>query len=369
MTAGDIDDRQDQTKALSARQKSRDSGHDHRDRQRGFALPLVLIAIVSMSVIAGVSFQIVSRSSDDMAAFTTQIDTEIALMSAEAETTFVYLSGALVPNGLITTSDPALLAALELDGVSPSSLTQYDVWRADGGVRLSGDRTQPVRATYRDGAGYAPITALSLEDTADLLRVAGFRDDRAVQLAARLADFQDDNNARQFRGAEAPEYRLYQKRAPTNSPIRAPEELASVLGLMDAAPVTFWDFLDDFASVGSGDGLWRIPFAPPALADSLPLRLRPDKNSDAIEASLAEDAVPTGRARFLLETQMHNGQMRRRAIELTKTAYAPEQPMRRYWLYDKTPANGGVAVSGSEYDEAIFVFQERRPTVDDPDER
>ncbi len=343
----------------------------HRARaQRGFAMPLALLAIAGLTIIAGVSFQIVSAATDRMSALTRQTQTEIAFASAEAEATFVYLTSLSVNGGVLSIRD-ATSDAAAFEGVATGYPTEA-LWRADGGRRSSATHGMPVRVTYRDGGAFTPINRLEPEMTEAFLISLGFSDNLAQRFTARLGDFQDSDVSRRFRGAERAEYRLFQMPPPSNSPLRAPEEFAAILDFAEAAPPEFWNFLDEYASVGTGSVLWRTGLAPPELLALLPDPIRPGGDPEDILSDVAESQSPSGRARFLLEMRFETAKgssaVRRRAVEIVRTANEADRPMRRFWLYDKTTPQvnvvqtsapdqtDGLGRNGSEYDVGINVL-------------
>ncbi len=328
-----------------------------RDPQKGFALPFALVAIAAMAIIAAIGFRAVSDSTSVMNALQADIATERALVSAEAEAVFVYLTSAPVSGGIA--SGQAAAAAdpvFDVNPVDPNERDPSQYWRADGQARSSGTPAQPVRVVYRDAAGLAPITSLPEDTLAAFLRKAGFEREDAPQFAARIGDYQDDDVNRRFRGAERADYRLFGAPPPTNSPLRAYQETASVLGVPDSAPPGFWTYLAEYGRFGRGGG-FKPAFAPPEIADLFPERGGFALNPDPAEVAEAGDLRPSATARFLLETPIVNGLTRRRAVEIMRTAAAADVPFRREWIYDKADANDGSAITAIDQEGLAQVFQ------------
>ncbi len=317
----------------------------HGHAEKGFALPLALVAIASLALITLVGYRAVASATAVVTAMQGNAGAELALFSAEAETAFVFLSSPNIQGGIHTetTQQPAELSPF--DEVDAADLTALDYWSANGQQRISNAARTPVFVTYYDASGFPPIGAMAEERLALFLRAAGFVEDAAVETAARLADYQDSDVRRRFRGAERAEYRLFNAAPPTNSPLRAPGELASVLEFSAVAPFESWDFILQNARFGGMSTQFKPQLGPPGLAAIFENQEGSAFAGDPLEGLTARDTQPTDTARFLLSHRAESGLTRRRAVEIMRTAGAADKPFRRVWIYDKAENDTGPAAS------------------------
>lgn len=323
--------------------------------QKGFALPLALVAIASLAIITLVGYRTVAGAAAIVVTMQENADIEQALFSAEAETVFTYLSSPIIPSGIAM--DPATLGSAAIDGIDVSTLADDQLWRANGAARRSNTATTPIVVTYFDASGFAPIGALQVNQLAALLSAAGFDRNDVDQLAARIADFQDYDSTRRFQGAERAEYRLFGALPPTNSPLRSVGELEAVLGYTDKAPASSWSFLEEYASFGGLVGQFKPRLGPPLLADIIVDEEDAGIAADPFGGYDAASTQPTDTARFLLSPDGTPGLTRRRAVEIMRTANAPDRPFRRVWIYDKVHDDNGSQTAKTEQHNMAPVFQ------------
>ncbi len=328
-----------------------------RAAQRGFALPLALVAIASLAIITLAGYRAVAGATAIVTTIQDDVRIEQALYSAEAEAAFVFLTATAVNGGVQTdgASTPDVDLAFENVDVSALAPTQY--WRANGQQRRSGASVAPVEVAYFDASGFAPFSVLSDEQLAQFLSAAGFDRAAAEQMAARILDFQDDDVQRRFRGAERADYRLFSAAPPTNSPLRTSGELASVLGFSDAAPPESWEFITEYARFGGLGGVFKPQLAPSGIADLFDSSDESAFATDTLESYASQDAQPTDTARFLLAYRAENGLTRRRAVEIMRTAAAADKPFRRVWIYDKVENDNGPAPAAIERRDLAPIFQ------------
>ena len=330
--------------------------------QQGFALPLALVAIALLSTITLAGYRAVTGAVEIASVVDDNTQTELAFFSAETESVFTFLTSPPVQNGILTRdaneTDPDAPEAIFgfARDLNIESLDAADHWRADGETRISITNTRPVTVAYHDASGFAPISALPEEETVAILTAAGFKPDVAAQFAARIGDFQDEDKRRRFRGAEATDYRLYGVSAPTNSPLRTPGELASVLGFADAASQDQWDFFIENVNFGGISTQFTPDFGPPALAELFENTRENTNAPNALDNSAESDANPTATARFLLAYRLQSGLTRRRAVEIIRTANAADRPFRRIRIYDKAKYEQGDATPTIEQRGLAPVF-------------
>ena len=331
-------------------------------RQQGFALPLALVAIALLSAITLAGYRSVSGAAEIVSTVQDNARMERAFFSAEAESTFVFLTSPAAPNGILTGSEPAgetdpRASTLITETLNTDELTSIEFWRADGQARIAIAQSTRVTVIYHDAAGFPPIDVLPEGETAVILEAAGFDANAALQLAARIWDYQDDDTRRRFRGAERADYRLYSAAPPTNSPLRAPGELASVLGFGEEATARQWDFLIENMRFGGLSTQFKPHLGPPAVAA---LFASPDTETiatDPLDTYAPQNVPPTGTARFLLAYRFQDGLTGKRAVEIMRTAVAADRPFRRIWIYDKVENDQGEATPAIEQGDMAPVFQ------------
>lgn len=136
-----------------------------------------------------------------------------------------------------------------------------------GEIRLDGRFYQGVGKALFSIQDQGGLLAVNAESTQGLLENVLEREvgaSRADELAARLADYIDENVVRRFNGAEAAQYQSEGLSPPTNWYIRSEPELYNVLGwdgILDEGKVEPWR---DLFSVAYANAL-NINAAPEAL--------------------------------------------------------------------------------------------------------
>ncbi|NJM34747.1 MAG: general secretion pathway protein GspK [Rhodomicrobium sp.] len=324
---------------------------------------MALIAIAGMALIAMACFQAVSTSSELMRTLQREAAIERTLVSAEAEATFVYLTSAPVRGGILTTEQERP-EEIFFEGIDTEKLNATEFWSAAGSPRVSRIEGASVAVTFRDASGLPPIRHMTEEQMATFFAGAGLEGDAAAEMAARVADYQDEDFVRRFRGAERSDYRLYSASPPSDSPLRAYEELSRVLGFSRAAGPETWEFVAAHLGVGGSNYFMKTPFAPPAVVAITP-RDQANAGQDALENFVTDDLTLTDRARFLLSVQLEPNKVRRRTIEIERTAVAADRPFGREWIYDAGAALGEPAYAELELNGLAEVYQ----TTPDPDPR
>jgi hypothetical protein len=106
-------------------------------------------------------------------------------------------------------------------------LTPEDIWNARGGLKVFTWQDEKIAAIYQDSDGLLSLNSTDIQAIWQIgWSSGGFAD--AESMAAKFGDYRDDDNIRQFRGAERSEYRLLQRAPPSNSYIRSIAELNSM---------------------------------------------------------------------------------------------------------------------------------------------
>ena len=307
------------------------------EAQAGFIMPFVLVSIAAMSLVAAASFAAISRASAYMSALEAQTRAEWALMNAEAEIAFAYLSGAPVRGGVYVGSEDFETYTDGAGEVVDGRMAQEDVWFGRGGMRRVSTRLLgDALVAYQDASGLAALNALTVDEIEQVLVAAGAPTATAASFAAKILDYRDPDSLRRFQGGESADYRLAQRGGPANSPLRSIEELGWVLEAESVLTEPVWRALMAYATAGGGVSGMSAAFAPPALAPVV--AARPERLGgarDPIRDTAATNRFPSTRARFSIVVVDGNLGNFERIVELERSADAIDKPFRRYWVEDR----------------------------------
>ena len=291
----------------------------------GYVLPtvLVLIAIaslVSLTAMEGVAaLQQLAEQSSQATRF------RAAAMTAEARTVFLLATEPLGPDRVRVGG--VRMSLLDAFGPGASEGTaagaEVEPLALDGRAYRFSAAGGPVIVRAQDTAGLLNLNIAREPQLSALLQSQGMDEGDADQLAARLGDFVDRDNLRRARGAEEREYRGEGLPAPTNGPLRRPEQLLSVLGARDAlSPADFrrlWPFVTsepDSSAFNINTAPAEVLAArfglPPALTERAIERRREgsynslDDLERVVGVALADDPTitytfPNGRFRLIVE--------------------------------------------------------------------
>ncbi len=296
--------------------------------QEGAVLLIVLILIAGLALIAVETFRAVSTSAGLMSALQENAGASQALFSAEQETLFTYLTGQQTPRGLNVgqslDEDEILFGDATFD-----QLDEQFIWSANGAERVSRQSTGPVSVSYQDGSAFVSLLYESPEVTQILFETLGWSKDESQEMSARLADYQDNDFIRRFRGAERSDYRLNRMPAPTDSPIRAMEELTSVIGYAEKVTSSDWRALEAWASFNPASVKLNRAYMEPKFRLTFEAYEKTDPFSDFVSIS----TTPSKRGRFTFKFNQ-NGLIYQRIVEIDRTAIGAAQPFTRYWVSD-----------------------------------
>ncbi|WP_300540894.1 type II secretion system protein GspK [Maricaulis sp.] len=190
--------------------------------RRGYVFPLALWTIAIVAVLLGAAYTVMSAANATLARM---VEREAALADFRAVETQMLRLLLTEPMGL---SDLRVGGMLDPDPIS-------------GGFGIGGDGVSATGAPYRVDGENGPVIVrlvaanglLSLTDDpgpaaeALLLALGRSRPD-ARRLAARLADFVDEDDLRQLGGAEADDYP--EGRRPRNAPLGTASDACGALG-------------------------------------------------------------------------------------------------------------------------------------------
>jgi len=314
--------------------------------QAGAALPMVLVVITVLAIIATISFRSVSISTNYMIEIQKNLDQEFAFFSAEEEVIFTYLTSQQTQSGLYTAGqiDPSALA---IGNADLSDLQDSGFWVSNGTARRVTTPAGRVRVHYRDGGGLMTLTGAQPDTLSVYFNALGLSSDQGRNLAAKIADYQDEDNTRQFQGAERADYRLLNRQAPTNSPIRTPEELAHILGADPLFSDTIWPKFIEHTTFGSE-----------------PTRLSTFAQSSFMAPVIAElqTGNPLFNIAFTLSLSSLSGFLFYRIIDIDRLSRSSDRPFGRFIVSDGLLSGaGGVNLAGS----GVTIGRER---IDDIEE-
>ncbi len=307
-----------------------------RRKQRGAALPMVLVSIGLLALLTSASFVFLSRATDQMAALQERSAAEESIASAQAEALFTFLTAQPTTRGLNLAGeiDPNSGEAPADDEAAEAGA----IWLGDGGWRRAA--TEPLAAvSYRDGAGLLALASASPAVIAPFLVNIGIEKDEAADLAARLSDFQDADFIRQFRGAERSDYRLHKRAPPTDAPLRTAEELGAVLGFETLSPTIRARIAENTAFPLVASPL-KAAFAAQAVA---PL-IETIEAADPLFVQGSGDLYPSALARFTVAAPAGNTLLFS-IVDIERTASGIDAPYRRMAIDRRA-----VPLYGSESD-------------------
>lgn len=307
--------------------------------QSGFVLPSVLAYIAAALALVSIGALALQRAQNNTNALRVQAELTQALDDAEAELLFAYLSARSVPYGLVEGGDGFDLvdSFMTDEPVLSQSPSSEAIWRADGSrLRLELDDSV-VLISYRDVSGLISLNTASEELISVLLVEYGVDRDEAQSLAAKLADYIDEDTLRRPRGAERADYRLRQLVPPTNSPLRSLSEASDVLG---------WDsvsFLSDPRFLNQVT-IAMIPSEPnPTFAseETRALLSKVDRASfsdrDALSEAIRASLLPSSRGRFKLQVfDRQSFESKIRVIEVERTVGALNAPFSRLLISERS---------------------------------
>lgn len=345
--------------------------HRGEKMQQGFVLPFVLVTIAMLAIVAFAGFSVLTRSSSNMLAMQQGLSDDIALFNAESELLYTFLIAQGVNNGMLAREGAALNSGgldtgfgAGFDGGGfgvftqegdPSGLPGF--WGANGSIKKSTTGDLDVLVSYRDITGFAPINTFTTNQRQRFIGGFGFDRVGAEKLSAELEDFIDEDDVPVARGAERSEYRLRQKKHPTNSPLRAPQEIQALLSIPPDLGDQFWIDMLRVTTVENSFSVINDRFSHPRLKALLEnSSIFRDDQANSVSSFLGELAWPSERARFLLVTTGERPV--ERAIEIEKSVGKLGKPFSRSLIYERTadgssgiePARGGLNIDETESD-------------------
>jgi len=313
-------------------------------KDQGFVLPYVLAVIAILAIATTIAAERLQRSTHILAEMQSQNRIERQLATAEAEAVYALLTGKIVAGSVDLNPASPIVSDLgfTLSSVSPLGPDDIDIerdlWPGKGGTRLSDQQDGQVIIKLRDVSGFVSLSGGSTEEVGLVLGQFGLSKNASQGLTAKLTDYTDEDNQRQFKGAERADYRLQQKPPPTNSPLRNYNELTNVLGWdkvlkdIDLLRLMRMTSISPVAKV-------RKHFASSELIEILGQERdreegAPSEFNIADLEALSPNLTDTSRLTFWAKTQ--DGLYHERVIEIRRQANNIEKPFRRFWVYETT---------------------------------
>jgi general secretion pathway protein K len=307
---------------------------DGRDGESGFALVLVLVVIVALSLMTEAMTRWVSSALDG--AFANREEVGARLQIAEATAVSLYLLGTrpLSFRGMETSAIARLPATS-----TPAMIAAFDP--AENYVRLDDHpyRLDDAVLRLQDARGLINLNFASADDLFAVLGLFGVAAEDRGPLISKLQDYIDADSLTRLNGAEAPQYADAGREPPANAPLRTPWEVRQILD---------WDKIDRIAREDSGWGSLtstgvfaglNLNTTPPALLSLMPwmtpegvdnvVRWRREQpiTSPSQFGGLAGIPMPVGPSRFLSFP----------ADNLAITVSAKGAPLERYFAVRLTP--------------------------------
>ncbi len=307
----------------------------------GFVLPYVLVVVFILALTSTIAVRSLNTSGRIITELNDDVLAEHRLVSAEAETLYVYLTSAPVKGGM-DTSHTVWDGSDIIDGFDVSRLPVGALWAANGGKRTAQYPSGNVRVIYRDATGLIKLNSNSQDVLTELLLGFGLKTIDAKTATAKLGDYTDDNNRRRFRGAERASYRLKRLPPPSNAHLRTHEELYRILSWDDLITPQIYDRLRRYTTLTTSSTYYRTKFLSSEVVEILgldeqdiaPLGLA-RRNVDIIDSITSTLETPTKLGRFIFSTQKKTGQTIIRAVELERSPSAADRPFKRHVVFEE----------------------------------
>ena len=301
-------------------------------------LPYVLAVIAVISLLAVIAARSLETGQGLAAAVQTQIDLSLAADEAEEIVTFVFIVSPVTPAGLDLSGREIDQEAI-LEGTLPGAdgVPEGAIWRADGGRRRLQIDDLEVRVRYQDADALVSVSTTSPEIIRRWLARLPEPPSDPEAMAAKLDDFRDSDNDRQFKGSERADYRLLQLQPPSNSSIRGLPELRSVLGWQDFAAEADADLLSELTWFYTSP-VPREAGMPPALRERIAQHERElvgRAGGDLAFELFVDENLPGPRAQFdFIVCDTGAATCLRRIVEIEKTRGGPDLPYYRRLVFE-----------------------------------
>lgn len=311
---------------------------------QGFVLPYVLVVIAILAIATTIAADRLQKSTSILLKIKDQKRIERQLYTAEAEAIYGWLTGISVEGGIDLNSNNPVISDLGF-AIAEGSVThagrdfsdlERDLWGGDGGKRVSIQKEGDVIIVLRDVAGLVSLSAGEDEAILAVLETLEVSKDKARGLVAKLRDYTDADNNRQFAGGERADYRLRNMSVPTNSPLRNYAELNRILEWGDTIENIDFEAFQEMTTLQPRSKVKKI-FSSPELIDVLRLD-QPDIETEStvfnIEDLEAGSTSLSDTSRLTFWIKGDGASYHKRVIEVKRRSGNYKKPYRKFWVYD-----------------------------------
>jgi len=290
------------------------------------------------------------------------------MLTAESDAIYALLTGITLEGGVDLNSDNPIETEFGvIDSSGNLSLTRAedrqdkivrDIWSANGGMRYSKQLDDKVYIQLRDVYGYISLSSVNSDNLSRLLNALGVSKASAHGLIAKLSDYTDMDNKRQFKGAERADYRLRNKPAPSNSPLRNYDELAHVLGWNDVLENIDVIRLKNLTTLQNTTDV-KIRYANFEVQDILKSKTEKPKSIEtgfSFEDLEINNSVMSDNSRLTFWVKTQAGLYRKRVIEIRRDTNNIAKPFRKFWVYETTVSKNDLNLDGNSRNEIRNVF-------------
>lgn len=203
--------------------------------QGGFVLPLTLVVVASMGLVLAAVNEWVLQSVRDAQVIKDQADADLALTEIREELIYYMLTRPVSIRGLELGK-----STVKIDRNDAMALMAADL-QTDRSLQLDGSPYQVeshpdfILSVY-DGRGLVNLNGFSQPQVRRLLTLFQLSDQQRNSLVDALEDYIDRDDLTRISGAEAQDYKRFNRPPPANALLVTPQEAQSVLG---------WDQLKD----------------------------------------------------------------------------------------------------------------------------
>ncbi|MBI1392944.1 MAG: hypothetical protein GC152_09415 [Alphaproteobacteria bacterium] len=247
------------------RAMKRDDLLQPQDREAGFILPVVMVALAVISLSIWAALSALESTRKDLSDLRADIRLQRTALVAEARVAYLLATEPLGAAGLrqgarrYRISDEFSAASESSEPVDPlANVLRFDNRAYE--MSLGSDTVAEVR--LQDEAGLLNLNILDQVALERLLRNLGAKEEAARQLAATLHDFIDADDLKRLNGAEASEYERAGQMPPPNRDLNQVSEAFSAFGWSSELPAGAAGRLAELTSTASATTPFNLNTAP-----------------------------------------------------------------------------------------------------------
>lgn len=238
--------------------------------REGFVMPAVLTVVAVVTLV----FLVTILALDSLTVEARQASDEIRFrqdaLSAEADAAWLMATEPVSLRGIAIGQARTILD--EFGGEPASGAQATAEVRLDGRLyavprQVGGQAATPLMVSMQDAAGQANVEIMDPVQKRRLFEMLGLGPDEAATFADRLIDYQDADDFRSPRGAEAEDYVRAGAGRPQNGGIARIDDLRGVLGFAEAVDARRWRAVRDALTADPTSGSVNInTLSPEAMA-------------------------------------------------------------------------------------------------------